>query len=103
LVREEHLGSLETLVCRKHQDQELLLDPLSRQRRQNLPEACSLQTAGNVAVMHRSGADMPFLSAVAAAVSEVEPGCTVLLTADNGASRSSCFLTDVSAPSAPAE
>ncbi len=46
---------------------------------------------------------MPFLSAVAAAVSEVEPGCTVLLTADNGASRSSCFLTDVSAPSAPAE
>lgn len=46
---------------------------------------------------------MPFLSAVAAAVSEAEPGCTVLLTADNGAPPSSCFLRDVSAPSAPAE
>lgn len=40
--------------------------------------------AGKIVALHRSDADMTFLSAVAAAVSEADPGCTVLLTADDG-------------------
>lgn len=40
-----------------------------------------------VVALHRSGADMAFLSAVASAVAEAEPGCTMLLTADDGLAR----------------
>lgn len=35
--------------------------------------------------LHRSSADMAFLSAIASAVAEAEPDCTMLLTADDGA------------------
>ena len=43
--------------------------------------------AGKVVALHRSGVDMPFLSAVASAVASAEPACAMLLTADDGAER----------------
>jgi hypothetical protein len=42
---------------------------------------------GKAVALHRSGADMPFLSAVASAVASAEPACAMLLTADDGAER----------------
>lgn len=49
-------------------------------------KSCVL-VAGKVVAVHRSGADMPFLSAVASAVASAEPSCAMLLTADDGAER----------------
>ena len=57
-----------------------------------LPPAATCTSAGMVVTAHRSGADMQFLSTLAAAVTERERSRTVLLTGDDGEVLSCSFL-----------